>query len=81
VIYSKTHAEPPRGHFPTAARYEEHVGDMAGERILLPAYRRLLDLLGRARVLQQGRIQLYLAYIFVTLIALLVWQLAGMRGR
>ena len=81
VIYSKTHAEPPRGHFPTAARYEEHVGDMAGERILLPAYRRLLDLLGRARVLQQGRIQLYLAYIFITLIALLVWQLAGMRGR
>ncbi|HEY3215428.1 MAG TPA: proton-conducting transporter membrane subunit [Candidatus Eisenbacteria bacterium] len=81
VIYSRIRAERPRGYFPEAARHEEHVGDMAGERILLPAYRRVIRLLGQARALQHGRIQLYLAYIFVTLIVLLVWQLAGGRGR
>jgi hydrogenase-4 component B len=81
MIPSRVDAERLRGHFPTGARYEEHVGDMAGERIVLPAFRRAVLLLGRVRVLQQGRIQLYLAYILVTLIVLLVWQLGGGAGR
>jgi hydrogenase-4 component B len=81
LIYSKVDASRPEGYFPSAARYEEHVGDMAGERILLPAYRRLLAGLGRVRGLQHGRVQLYLAYIFITLVVLLVWQLSGPVGR
>jgi hydrogenase-4 component B len=81
LIPSRVDAESPRGHFPAAARYQEHVGDMAGERIVLPAFRRAVFLLGRVRVIQQGRIQLYLAYILVTLIVLLVWQLGGGAGR
>ncbi len=81
VIYSRVDEERPEGYFPSSARYEEHVGDMAGERLVLPAYRRAVLLLGRVRVLQQGRIQLYLAYILVTLIVLLVWQLGVSGGR
>ncbi len=81
VIYSQTQAEGPQGYFPSTAYYAEHVGDMAGERILLPASRRLMRILARVRVLQQGRIQLYLAYVLITLIVLLVWQLGGRGGR
>jgi NADH:ubiquinone oxidoreductase subunit 5 (subunit L)/multisubunit Na+/H+ antiporter MnhA subunit len=71
----------PDGFFPTSARYERHVGDMAGERFLIPAYRRVLRLFSSVRGLQHGRIQLYLAYILITLIVLLVWQLSGLGGR
>jgi hydrogenase-4 component B len=69
--------EPPAGYFPRTARHEEHVGDMAGERLLVPAVRRLLTAAGRLRVLQAGRIQLYLAYVLATLLVLLVWQVAA----
>jgi hydrogenase-4 component B len=71
----------PLGFFPREASFEEHTGDPAGERLLLPATRRLLDVFSRIRVIQQGRVQLYLAYILVTLIALLLWQLGGGPGR
>ncbi len=73
----RIHEEGPEGYFPAKARYEEHLGDMAGERFLLPATRRAVAALSRLRVIQQGRLQLYLVYIAVTLVALLAWQLAG----
>ena len=76
VIHSRVDRQGPDGYFPTRGRYEEHLGDMAGERLLLPATRRVLGALSRVRVIQQGRLQLYLVYIAVTLVALLVWQLA-----
>jgi hypothetical protein len=50
---------------------------MAGERFLVPATGRIVRALSRLKVIQQGRIQLYLVYIAVTLVALLAWQLAG----
>ena len=67
----------PDGYFPAKARYEEHAGDMAGERFLVPATRRVVEALSRLKAIQQGRLQLYLVYIAVTLVVLLVWQLAG----
>jgi hydrogenase-4 component B len=77
VIQRAVHAELPAGYFPRTARFEERVGDLAGERVLVPAVRRALRAVGRLRVLQQGRIQLYLAYVLATLLVLLVWQIAA----
>ena len=77
VIHSRVHSEGPDGFFPARATYEEHLGDMAGERILVPAARRVVRALSRLRVIQHGRLQLYLVYIAVTLVVLLVWQLTG----
>jgi len=77
VLHRRVHAEPPTGYFPATARYEEQVGDLAGERLLVPAVRRVLESARRLRVLQQGRIQLYLAYVMATLLVLLVWQIAA----
>jgi hydrogenase-4 component B len=77
AIPRRVHQVSPAGYFPEKAHYEEHPGDMAGERFLVPATRRAVEALSRLRVIQQGRLQLYLVYIAVTLVALLVWQLAG----
>jgi len=63
------------GLFPASARFEQHVGDLAGERWLVPAVRRSVALLSRLRVLQHGRVHLYLVYILVALVVLLAWQL------
>ena len=70
----------PEGYFPKTATFEEHTGDPAGERLLIPATRQVLAALSRLQVIQRGRIQLYLAYIFATLIALLLWCF-GTSGR
>ncbi|MGB8298588.1 MAG: proton-conducting transporter membrane subunit [Polyangia bacterium] len=71
----------PDGVFPAEAHYEKHVGDMAGERVLLPAWRRFLRAAHGLRVIQHGRMQLYLVYILATLVALVLWQLSGAVGR
>jgi hydrogenase-4 component B len=65
------------GYFPSAARYEHHIADMTGERILVPIWRRFLRLNSRMRVIQSGRMQLYLVYVLVTVVGLLLWQLGG----
>ena len=77
LINARVERDGPAGLFPMGARYEEHLGDLAGERILVPASRALIRGLSRFRVLQRGRIQVYLAYVLATLILLLAWQLAG----
>ncbi len=81
ALSAQLEREGPEGCFPSSARYQRHVGDMAGERFLIPAYHRILHLFSRVRGLQHGRLQLYLAYILVTLVALLVWQLSEFGGR
>ena len=81
LIGARLDRQGPEGPFPAFARYERHVGDMAGERFLIPAYQRVLRLFSHVRGLQHGRIQLYLAYILVTLVVLLVWQLSALGGR
>jgi len=75
------HGELPTGVFPAPVRYEQHIGDMAGERLLVPVGRRFLNMAGRLRVIQHGRMQLYLLYVLCTLVALVVWQLSGAIGR
>jgi hydrogenase-4 component B len=65
----------PTGLFPDGARYTERRTDAAGERLVLPLVRRFVDALGRVKVIQAGRLQLYLLYVLATLVALLAWQL------
>jgi len=75
VIHAQLHRIDPAGFFPTKARFEEHLGDPAGERFLIPATRRVVQALAQLRVIQQGRLQLYLVYIAITLVVLLIWQI------
>jgi hydrogenase-4 component B len=62
--------------FPTVATDESHPGDLAGEHVVEPLSRGIAAALLWLRLVQYGRIQLYLAYVFVTLIALVVWLVA-----
>lgn len=75
-----THGGSPAGYFPTTAHFEKHLGDMAGERVLVPAWRRFLHTALRLKAIQHGRMQLYLVYMLVTLVALLLWQMGGALG-
>jgi hydrogenase-4 component B len=77
VLHIRTDGGQPDGIFPAQAHFERHVGDMAGERVLVPACRRFLHAARRLRVIQHGRMQLYLVYILATLVALVLWQLSG----
>jgi len=65
----------PEGYFPAAAHYQDRMKDAAGERVVVPLVRRFVDALGRVRVLQAGRLQLYLLYVLATLVLLLAWEL------
>jgi hydrogenase-4 component B len=80
VLHVQMQNDGPEGFFPRRARYDEHLGDMAGERMLVPASQWIVHTLSQLRILQHGRIHLYLVYIFATLIMLLVWQLSGLGG-
>ena len=76
----RTHGGSPAGFFPTTAHFEKHLGDMAGERVLVPAWRRFLHTALRLKAIQHGRMQLYLVYVLATLVALLLWQMGGALG-
>jgi hydrogenase-4 component B len=76
TLHRKVQEEAPTGYFPQKARHEVRLGDLAGERLIVPATRQVLAALGKLRVIQQGRVHLYLVYILVTVVVLLVWQLS-----
>jgi len=77
VLHRSVHEEAPHGYFPREAHYEVHSGDIAGEQIIVPAIEKLVAVLGKLRAIQQGRVQMYLVYIFVTLVGVFLWQLPG----
>jgi len=62
---------PVRKLFPAAARFESHVPDTVLDRAVVPAFRAGAWFARKGRILQQGRIQLYLLYVVATLVALL----------
>lgn len=68
------HAPSPFTLFPSAAAFESHVPDTVLDRALLPTLRGARWVLGFARYFQHGRMQLYLLYLGVTLVALLAWS-------
>lgn len=60
--------------FPREARFATHVPETVLDRLLVPAFALGERLLLVGRYLQQGRMQLYLVYMAVTLVALLLWM-------
>ena len=66
----------PDGLFPKEASFATETPDPYQEHIYRPLFREIGRDLLRLRPLQQGQVQLYILYIAVTLLALLLWQLA-----
>jgi hydrogenase-4 component B len=63
----------PQGIFPPEAALETITPDISHEEMYRPMFRRVNEWLSQVRWLQQGKVQLYVLYIAVTLIVLLVW--------
>jgi hydrogenase-4 component B len=64
-------------YYPTAIRFESEIEPSFEKRLYDPIKDRILAAAGRMRAVQAGSIHAYLAYIFVTLILLLLF---GARG-
>jgi hydrogenase-4 component B len=60
--------------FPPPSRFHSDVPDAVLDRGVLPTLRLGAWLCARLRILQQGRIQFYLLYVFLALVALLLWR-------
>ncbi|MBI3464619.1 MAG: hydrogenase [Planctomycetes bacterium] len=74
VLRPKTHVQRPDDLFARKGEFHSQVDDTVLDGAILPTFRGGTTLFGWLRVLQQGSIQLYLLYIFVTLVVLLSWQ-------
>jgi hypothetical protein len=75
ALRTQSHEQAPVGYFPESARLMSHTPDVASTYVFLPLFGQVKRGLEGLRWLQQGRVQLYLLYIFLTLVALLVWKL------
>jgi len=60
--------------FPQKTAFHSIVPDTVLDRAVLPTFRRAARLLAWFHVFHQGSIQSYLLYIFLTLVALLLWR-------
>jgi hydrogenase-4 component B len=75
VLRPKVHETPIEGLFAHEGRFESHVPDTVLDGMIQPSVRSIAELFSRFRVLQQGSIQVYLSYIFMTLLVLLLWSI------
>ncbi len=67
--------EAPQELFPTTASFESQVGDVFRDRIYRPAFLAVAWIATQLRWLNQGRIQLYVLYIALTILTLLIWKM------
>jgi hypothetical protein len=75
LLGTHTRGGSPAGAFPGPVIFATHTPDRVREMLFAPAFRLVEALLGRLRVLQHGRIQLYVLSIVLTLIVLILWKL------
>ena len=65
----------PTGLFPESSTLETQTPDPVMAKGYEPLFKKAAALFGRLRAIQNGRIQLYVAYIAMVLLAVLVWSL------
>jgi hydrogenase-4 component B len=67
--------QAPEGLFPSEAGLHTHTEDVYSQRLFRPLFRGIERLLLHLHWLQQGRVQIYVLYVAVTILALLIWNL------
>jgi hypothetical protein len=60
--------------FPQATNFHSEVPDVVLDEAVMPTFLYAADKFSWFRRFQQGKIQAYLLYIFVALLALLLWR-------
>jgi hydrogenase-4 component B len=74
ALRPQTHRPKSMGVFPKPTSFHSDVPDVALEEGVLPTFRLGAWLLSWLRVFQQGSIQSYFLYIFLALVALMLWR-------
>jgi hydrogenase-4 component B len=76
-FFLQTHQEfhAPEGLFPTKAGLHTRTDDLFSQKLFQPLFRGIERLLLQLHWLQQGRVQIYVLYVAVTILALLIWNL------
>jgi hydrogenase-4 component B len=74
VLRPRTHRPAGLPLFPQETDFHSEVPDTVLDEVVLPTFRSGAWLFSLLRVFQQGNVQIYLLYIFVALIALLIWR-------
>ncbi len=76
-FFLQTHQEiePVEGYFPSKGRLHTDTGDIFTRNLYRPIFKGVERFLLRLHWIQQGRVQLYVLYVAVTLLFLLVWNL------
>jgi hydrogenase-4 component B len=75
LLRTRRRLEPPDGLFPEHAALHTESDDVFRQNLFRPAFRCTEWLLLRLHWLQQGRVQIYILYVAVTILVLLVWNL------
>ncbi len=74
ALRPRTHEPRVVSAFPKSSNFHSHVADPVLDEAALPSFRFWTWLFTQFRVFQRGSIQAYLLYIFLALIALLLWR-------
>lgn len=79
VLRSRRRYAMAPGLFPASASLQAETRDVVRDRVFTPAFLLVDRWLSFLKWLQSGRVQLYILYILITLLALLFWTLKGGR--
>jgi hydrogenase-4 component B len=74
ALRPRMHKPPEMGLFPQQADFHSDVPDTVLDEAVQPFFHHAAGLFARFRIFQAGSIQAYLLYIFLALIALLLWR-------
>jgi hypothetical protein len=74
MLGTRVSSVEPLGAFPAMASLETATPDSFRERVFRPIFREIERLLSKFRRIQEGRVQVYVLYIALTLLALLAYQ-------
>lgn len=74
ILKPLIHFRTAEGVFPQKTSFEQHVEDLSERAWFGPAVGKISGLLSWVRKRQRSQVQNYLAYIFVTLLLLLLWE-------
>ncbi|HUN55083.1 MAG TPA: proton-conducting transporter membrane subunit [Smithella sp.] len=62
-------------YFPSASKFESHTPDIGSDGIYKPIIRTTTNFFRQLKIVQEGRIHLYVLYLVVTLLILLFWNM------
>jgi hypothetical protein len=73
LLRPRTNRHAPSGLFPSASDFGTERPDPISDRVYDPFFRRWADRFSRVRILQQGKVNVYLIYIVFMVVLALAW--------